>query len=53
MAATVSGIRATDEIVPETIRGQPANALHFVRAGGNVDSDLIGIKQTAHVQRAR
>lgn len=40
-----AGQRATEEIVPETIRGQPVNAVHFVRAGGNVDSDLIGIKQ--------
>jgi hypothetical protein len=40
------GVRATEEIVPETIRGQPANALHITRTGGNVDSDLIGIKQT-------
>lgn len=40
-----AGIRATEEIVPETIRGQPVNALHFSRAGGNVDSDLIGLRQ--------
>lgn len=41
-----AGVRATEGIVPETIRGQPANALHIVRSGGNVDSDLLGIKQT-------
>ncbi|MGI8857710.1 MAG: FecR domain-containing protein [Thermomicrobiales bacterium] len=40
------GIRATAGIVPESIRGQPVNALHLVRAGGNVDSDQIGIQQT-------
>lgn len=40
-----AGIRATEEIVPETIRGQPVNALHITRSGGNVDSDLLGIKQ--------
>lgn len=39
------GVRGTAEIVPETIRGQPVNALHLFRSGGNVDSDLIGIKQ--------
>ncbi|MHB8644297.1 MAG: FecR domain-containing protein [Thermomicrobiales bacterium] len=38
-------VRATEEIVPETVRGQPVNALHISRTGGNVDSDLIGIKQ--------
>lgn len=41
-----AGVRATEEIVPETIRGQPVNALHITRTGGNVDSDLLGIKQT-------
>lgn len=41
-----AGIQATEEIVPDTIRGQPINAIHFSRAGGNVDSDLIGIQQT-------
>jgi hypothetical protein len=41
-----TGVRATEEIVPDTIRGQPVNALHFVRTGGNVDSDLIGVQQT-------
>jgi hypothetical protein len=41
-----AGVRATEEIVPETIRGQTANALHITRSGGNVDSDLLGIKQT-------
>lgn len=40
------GIRATEAVVPETIRGQPVNALHFLRTGGNVDSDLIGVRQT-------
>lgn len=41
-----AGTRASASIVPETIRGQPANALHFVRPGGNADSDLIGVRQT-------
>lgn len=41
-----AGVRATEEIVPDSIRGQPANALHLTRTGGNVDSDLIGIRQT-------
>jgi hypothetical protein len=41
-----SGVRATEEIVPETIRGAAVNALHITRTGGNVDSDLIGIRQT-------
>ena len=40
-----AGAPATEEIVPETIRGQTVNALHIVRAGGNVDSHLIGISQ--------
>lgn len=31
--------------MPDTIRGQSVNALHISRAGGNVDSDLIGIRQ--------
>ncbi len=39
------GIRAVEEIVPDTIRGQAVSAYHFVRSGGNNDSDLIGIKQ--------
>lgn len=39
-------VRATESIVPETVRGQPVNALHFSRTGGNVDSDLIGVKQS-------
>jgi len=38
-------VRGTEGVVPETVRGQPVNALHFSRAGGNVDSDLIGIRQ--------
>jgi hypothetical protein len=41
-----AGVRATEGIVPETIRGQPTNALHITRTGGNVDSDLLGIRQT-------
>lgn len=40
------GTPATEEIVPEMVRGQPVNALHISRTGGNVDSDLIGIRQT-------
>lgn len=40
-----AGTRASAEIVPETVRGQSVNAVHFVRAGGNVDSDLIGMRQ--------
>ena len=38
--------RATWELVPETVRGQPVTAMRFVRTGGNTDSDLVGIKQT-------
>lgn len=41
-----AGAPATEAIVPETVRGQPVNALHLARVGGNVDSDLIGVKQT-------
>ncbi len=37
--------RATWELVPDTIRGQPVTALHFVRTGGNTDGDLVGMQQ--------
>ncbi len=41
-----AGVRAIEAIVPDTIGGQPVNAVHFARAGGNVDGDVIGIKQS-------
>lgn len=37
--------RAAWELVPETVRGQSVTAMRFTRSGGNVDSDLVGIKQ--------
>lgn len=39
------GTPAVEEIVPDTVRGQSVNACHFIRSGGNNDSDLIAIKQ--------
>jgi hypothetical protein len=38
--------RASWELVPETVRGQPVTALHFVRTGGNTDGDLVGVQQS-------
>lgn len=38
--------RASWELVPDTVRGQPVTALHFVRSGGNTDGDLVGFQQT-------
>lgn len=40
-----NGNRASWELVPETVRGQAVTAMRFSRSGGNVDSDLVGIKQ--------
>ena len=40
------GAPSTLAVVPDTIRGQPVNALHLLRTGGNFDSDLIGLRQT-------
>jgi hypothetical protein len=37
--------RASWDLVPDVVRGQPVTALHFLRNGGTTDGDLVGLQQ--------